>query len=71
MGIIWRIGDIAKNIKNTLVFNDFSWFGGSKLASFSYVFGVSASRSFFDCLGVGLGVDLGSILGPFWGQKSV
>ena len=32
------------------------------MASFSYVFGVSVSRSFFDRLGVGFGVDLGSIL---------
>ena len=28
------------------------------MASFSYVFGVSVSRSFFDRLGVGFGVDL-------------
>ena len=62
LGIIWRIGDIAKIIKNLQVFNEFSWFGGSKLASFSYVFGVSVSRSFFDRLGVGFGVDLGTIL---------
>ena len=61
-GIIWRIGEIAKSIKNTIVFNDFSRFGGSKLASFSFVFGVSVSRSFFDRLGVGFGVDLGTIL---------
>ena len=49
-------------MKTLHVFNEFSWFGGSKLASFSYVFGVSVSRSFFDRLGVGFGVDLGSIL---------
>ena len=62
LGIMWGVGDIAKIIKNLQVFNDFSRFGGSKLASFSYVFGVSVSRSFFDRLGVGFGVDLGSIL---------
>ena len=45
-----------------MVFDDFSRFGGSKLASFSYVFGVSVSRSFFGRLGVGFGVDLESIL---------
>ena len=61
LGIIWRIGEIAKNIENTMVFNDFSRFGGSKLASFSYVFGVSVSRPFFDRLGVGFGVDLGAV----------
>ena len=62
LGIIWRIGEIATNIENTMVFNDFSSFGGSKLASFSHVFGVSVSRSFFDRLGVGFGVDFGFIL---------
>ena len=67
LGIIWRIGDIAKNIENTIVFNDFSRFGGSKLASFSYVLGVSVSRSFFDRLGVGFGVDLGAVWAPKWG----
>ena len=43
----------------------FSWLflvWGSKLASFSYVCGGSVSRSFFDRLGVGFGVDFGSIL---------
>ena len=64
LGIIWRIGDIAKNIENTIVFNDFSRFGGSKLASFSYVFGVSVSRSFSDRLGVGFGVDFGAVWVP-------
>ena len=62
LGIMLGIGDIAKIIKNLQVFNEFSWFGGSKLKSFSYVFGVSVSRSFFDRLGVGFGVDFGSIL---------
>ena len=62
LGIIWRIGEIAKNIENIIVFNDFSRFGGSKLASFSYVFGVSVSRSFFDRLGISFEVDLGTIL---------
>ena len=47
-----------------MVFNDFSRFQGSKLASFSYVFGVSLSASFFDRLGVDLGADLGAILAP-------
>ena len=67
LGIIWRIGDIAKNIENIMVFNVCSRFGGSKLASFSYVFGVSVSRSFFDRLGVGFGVDLGAVWAPKWG----
>ena len=67
LGIIWRIGDIAKIIKNMQVFNDFSWFGGSKLASFSSVFGVSVSRLFSDRLGVGLGVDFGAVWAPKWG----
>ena len=40
---------------------------GSKLASFSNVFGVSVSRSFFDRLGVGFGVDLGAVRAPKWG----
>ena len=64
LGIIWRIGEIAKNIENTMVFNDFSRFGGSNLASFSYVFGASVSRSFFDRLGVGFGVDVGAVRAP-------
>ena len=67
LGIIWRIGEIAKNIENTMVFNDFSRFGGSKLASFSYIFGVSVSRSFSDRLGVGFGVDFGAVWAPKWG----
>ena len=49
-----------------MVFNDFSRFGGSKFASFSYVFGMSVSRSFFDRLGVGFGVDFGAIWVPKW-----
>ena len=53
--------------KQIMVFNDFSRFRGSKLASFSYVFGVSVSRSFFDRLGVGFGVDLGAVWAPKWG----
>ena len=64
LSIIWRISGIAKNIENTIVFNDFSRFGGSKLASFSYVFGVSVSRWFFDRLGVGFGDDLGAVWAP-------
>ena len=64
LGIIWSIGEKAKNLENIMVFNDFSRFRGSKLASFSYVFGVSLSTSFFDLLGVDLGVDLGAILAP-------
>ena len=48
------IGDIANIIENLLVFNDFPSFWGSKLASFSYVSVVYVSKSFFDCLGVGL-----------------
>ena len=47
-----------------MVCNEFSRFGGSKLASFSYVFGVSVSRSFFDRLGVEIGVDLGAAWAP-------
>ena len=62
LGIICRIGDIAQNIEHIMNSCDFERFGGSKLASFSYVFGVSVSRSFFDRLGVGFGVDLGTIL---------
>ena len=67
LGIMWGVGDIAKIIKNLQVFNEFSRFGGSKLASFSYVFGVSVSRSFFDRLGVGFGVDVGAAWAPQWG----
>ena len=67
LGIIWGIGDITKNIENSMVFNDFSRFGGSKLASFSYVFGVAVSRSFFDRLGVGFGDDFGAVWAPKWG----
>ena len=66
LGIIWSIGEIAKIIKNTMIFNYFSRFRGSKLASFSYVFGVSLSTSFFDRLGVDFGADLGAILAPKW-----
>ena len=68
LGIIWRIVDIAKSIKNLYVFKEFSRFGGSKLALFSYVFGVSVSRSFCDRLGVCFGVDLGAIWVPKWGR---
>ena len=68
LGIIWRIGDIAKIIKHLQVFNDFVWFGGSKWASFSYVFGVSVSKSFFDRLWVGFGVDFGAVWVPKWLQ---
>ena len=67
LGIIWRIGDIAKNCENISVFNDLSRFGGSKLSSFSYVFGVSVSRSCFDRLGVGFGFDFGAVWAPKWG----
>ena len=67
LGIIWRIGEIVKNKENIQVFNDFSRFGGSKLASFSYIFGVSVSRSFSDRLGVGFGVDFGAVWDPKWG----
>ena len=67
LGIIWRIGDIAKNIENTMDFNDLSRFEGSKSASFSYIFGVPVSRSFFDRLGFGFGVDLGAVWAPKWG----
>ena len=65
LGIIWRIGDIAKIIKSLEVFNELSWFGGSKLASFSYVFGVFVC----DRLGVGFGADLGAVWAPKWGPK--
>ena len=61
LGIIWRISEIAKNILNTTVFNEFSRFGGSKLASFSYVFGVPVSGSSFDRLGIGFGDDFGAV----------
>ena len=37
------------------------------MASFSSVFRVSVSRSFFDRLGVGFGVDLGAVWAPKWG----
>ena len=37
------------------------------MASFSYVFKVSVSRSFFDRLGVGFGVDFGAVWAPKWG----
>ena len=67
LGTIWRIVDIAKIIENPQVFNDFPGFGGSKLAQFSYIFGVSVSRSIFDGLGVGLGDDLGVIWRSKWG----
>ena len=67
LGMIWRIGDIAKNSENQNVFNEFSRFGGSKLASFFCVLGVYVSRSIFDGLGVGFGVDLGAIWGSKWG----
>ena len=69
LGIMWSIGDIAKIIENLQVFNDFSRFGGSKFASFSYVFGVSVSRSFSDRLGVGFGVDFGAFWVPKWGLR--
>ena len=52
---------MAKIIENTMVFNDFSRFGGSKSASFSYVFKVSVPRSFFYRLGVGFGIDLRAV----------
>ena len=55
-------------MKKIIVFNDFSRFGGSKLASFSYVFRVPVSRSFFDRLRVGFGVDFGAAWAPKWGH---
>ena len=62
LGIIWRIGDIANIIRTSSVINDFSWFGGSKVASFfKNVFGLFVSRSFSDRLGVGFGVDFGAV----------
>ena len=67
MGIIWRIGEIAKNIENIYVVHDFARFGGSKLPSFSYILGVPFSRSFFDRLGVGFGIDFGAVWAPKWG----
>ena len=67
LGIVWGIGDIAKNIENAVFFYDFSRFGGSKLASFSYIFGVLVSRSVFDRLGVGFGVDFGTVWALKWG----
>ena len=67
LGIIWRFSDIAKNIENIMVFDELSRFGGSKLAAFSHVFGVSVSRSFFDRLGVGFGIDLGAVWASKWG----
>ena len=61
-----------------MVFNDFSRFGGSKSASFLYVFRVSVPRSFFNLLGVGFGIDFGAVwvpngsmlkgLGLVWGR---
>ena len=62
LGIMWEIGDIAKIIKNLQVFNEFSRFGGSKLASFSYFWGCLFQDRFL----IVLGSVLGSIWGPFW-----
>ena len=64
LGIIWRIGDIAKNIENIMVFNDFSRLGGSKSASFLNVFRVSVPRSLFYRLGVGFGIDFVAVWVP-------
>ena len=73
LGIIRRIGEIAKIIENTMVFNDFSRFGGSKSASFSIGFQsvcrVSGPRSFFCRLGVAFGVDLGAVWASQTNQK--
>ena len=67
LGIIWGIGDIATIMENTDVFNDF--LDGSESRSWHYfnVFWVSVSRSFFDRLGVGFGVDFGAVWAPKWG----
>ena len=58
LGIIWRIGEIAKNIENLMVFNDFARFGGSKSVSFSYVLGCLFQDRFL--------IVLGSVLGSIW-----
>ena len=40
---------------------------GVEVDLFFFVFGVSVSRSFFDRLGVGSGVDFGAVWVPKWG----
>ena len=68
LGIIWRIGDIAKNIENIMVFMNFQGSGGRKLASISFVFGYLFQDRFFDRLGVGFEIDFGGRLGSQMGS---
>ena len=66
LGIIWRIGEIAKNIENIMVFNDFVQVRGIEVDIIFLCFRVSVSRSFLDRLGVGFGVDFGAVWAPKW-----
>ena len=61
LGIIWRIGDIAKIIKNKQGFNELSWFGGPSWHHFPLFFGCLFQDRFL----IVLGSVLGSILEPF------
>ena len=61
LGIIWRIGEIAKNIENTMVFNDFSRFGGRSWHHFL----IFLECLFQDRFLIVLGSVLGWILEPF------
>ena len=58
LGIIWRIGEIAKNIENIMVFNDFSRFGGRTWHHFLMFLGYLFRDSFL--------IVLGSVLGSIW-----
>ena len=67
-GIIWRIGEIAKNIENIMFFNDFSEFGGRTWPHFLIVSGLVLG-SILEPFGLPNGVNAegfgGSILGLF------
>ena len=60
LGIIWRIGEIAKNCKNTMVFNDFQRSGGRSWPHFPMFLGCLFEDRFL----IVLGSVLGSILEP-------
>ena len=61
LGIIWRIGEIAKNIEHTMIFNDFQSSGDRSWHHFLIFWGCMLGDRFL----IVLGSVLGSILEPF------
>ena len=55
LGMVLKIGEIAKNVKNIRVFNDFSRFGGSTFRSFLQVFQSISQDLLLNVLGAVLG----------------